>query len=106
MDNKVILCSIRMPEDGDYIDPPYNSMGGHIVALNGVTDDGRVVVTDSALREERGLRCQWLVEDFEKVWMDTKGGVGMVICPPAGVETPLVEKLEEFPENRTGKKKN
>ncbi len=97
-ENKVILCSIRMPKDGDYIDPPYPSMGGHIVALNGVTGDGRVVVTDSALfRDRRGFRCQWLREDFEKIWMRNKGGVGMVICPPAGAELRLVSDLPSFP---------
>ena len=97
-ENKVILCSILMPEDGDYIDPPYSSMGGHIVALNGVTDDGRVVVTDSGLfRSGRGYRCQWLQEDFEKVWMKTKGGVGMVICPPADAPMRRVTDLPPFP---------
>jgi len=97
-ENKVILCSILMPKGGDYIDPPYPSLGCHIVALNGVTDDGRVVVTDSGLRRDRrGFRCQWLREDFEKVWMDTKGGVGMVICPPAKADRRVVTDLSPFP---------
>ena len=41
-ENKVILCSIRMPA-GEYKAPPYPKIGGHIVALNGVTDDGRLL---------------------------------------------------------------
>jgi hypothetical protein len=98
--NKVILCSIKMLP-GKYKAPPYPQIGGHIVALNGVTDDGRVVVTDSALwRNNKGYRCQWFKEDFEKVWMQTKGGVGMVICPPAGAKLKLVKDLPPFPKER------
>lgn len=96
--NKVILCSIRMPKDGNYIAPPYESMGGHIVALNGFTEDGQVIITDSALgKDGRGFRCQWLPEDFEKVWMKTKGGVGMVIDAPGKEEPKLVEDIPPFP---------
>lgn len=101
-DNKVILCSIKM-DPGDYIDPPYAKIGGHIVALNGLTDDGRIVVTDSALcKRGDALRCQWKREDFEKIWMGAKGGVGMVVCPPEGAKQKLfpVEDLPEFPTGR------
>jgi hypothetical protein len=99
-ENKVILCSIRMPP-GEYKAPPYPQMSGHIVALNGVTDDGRLVVTDSALWEgKRGYRLQWFKEDFEKVWMKTKGGVGMVICPPPQAPVKLIKELPPFPPDR------
>ena len=98
--NKVILCSIKMLP-GDYKGPPYPQIGGHIVALNGVTDDGRVIVTDSALwKENRGYCLQWYQEDFEKIWMKTKGGVGMVICPPAGAPMKQVKDLPPFPQDR------
>jgi hypothetical protein len=98
--NKVILCSIKMPP-GEYKAPPYPQIGGHIVALNGVTDDGRVVVTDSALwKTNRGYCLQWFKEDFEKVWMKTKGGVGMVICPPAHAPVKLIKDLPPFPAER------
>lgn len=96
--NKVILCSITMPEKDSYIAPPYKRMDGHIVALNGVTPDGRVVVTDSALvKDGRGRLLQWLIPDFEKIWMRNKGGVGMVICPPPGAKMRLVDNLPPFP---------
>lgn len=96
--NKVILCSIVMPAKGDYIAPPYPSITGHIVALNGLTDDGRVIVTDSALAKSgRGYRCQWMREDFEKVWMQNKGGVGMVICPPEKAVEKTITTLPPFP---------
>lgn len=99
-ENKVILCSIKMLP-GDYKAPPYPQIGGHIVALNGVTDDGRVVVTDSALwKSNRGYRLQWYREDFEKVWMKTKGGVGMVICPPPQAAVKVVRDLPPFPADR------
>ena len=99
-ENKVILCSIKVPP-GDYKAPPYPQLGGHIVALNGVTDDGRVVVTDSMLwKEDRGYCLQWLQEDFEKVWMKTKGGVGMVICPPPNAPVKLIHNLPPFPPDR------
>ncbi len=99
-ENKVILCSIRMPP-GQYKAPPYPRIGGHIVALNGVTDDGRVVVTDSALwKTNRGYCLQWFKEDFEKIWMKTKGGVGMVICPPPAAPMKLVTNLPPFPQDR------
>jgi hypothetical protein len=99
-ENKVILCSIKMPP-GQYKAPPYPQIGGHIVALNGVTDDGRVVVTDSALwKTNRGYCLQWFQEDFEKVWMKTKGGVGMVICPPPHAQMKLVKNLPPFPADR------
>ncbi len=99
-ENKVILCSIKMLP-GEYKAPPYPRIGGHIVALNGVTDDGRVVVTDSALeKENRGYRLQWFREDFEKVWLRTKGGVGMVICPPANARMKTVTNLPPFPPER------
>jgi hypothetical protein len=99
-ENKVILCSIKMPP-GQYKAPPYPQIGGHIVALNGVTDDGRVVVTDSALwKTNRGYCCQWFKEDFEKVWMKTKGGVGMVICPPAQATVKVIKNLPPFPRER------
>lgn len=98
--NKVLLCSIRMNK-GECKAPPYPSMGNHIVVLNGVTDDGRVVVTDSALgKSGRGYLCQWLQEDFEKVWMKNKGGIAMVICPPEGATPRLVQNLPPFPINR------
>lgn len=99
--NKVILASITMPADLDYIAPPYSSMGGHIVAINGVTADGRVVVTDSALGVSgEGYLCQWLMEDFEKVWFGQKGGVAMVIEPPSDAEIQRVEELPPFPGDR------
>lgn len=99
-ENKMILCSIRMKE-GDCKSPPYASMGNHIVVLDGVTDDGRVVVTDSALgKSGNGYLCQWLQSDFETVWMRTKGGVAMVICPPAGAKERRVTDLPPFPKNR------
>ena len=100
LENKIILCSIRLKE-GDCKSPPYASMGNHIVALCGVTDDGRVVVTDSALgKSGRGHLCQWLQSDFETVWMQTKGGVAMVICPPAGAVERRVVNLPPFPKDR------
>lgn len=99
-ENKIILCSMRLKQ-GECRMPPYPSMGNHIVALCGVTDDGRVVVTDSALgKSATGYLCQWLQSDFEKVWMRTKGGVAMVICPPAGAAERLVKDLPAFPADR------
>ncbi len=99
-ENKMILCSIRLKE-GECQAPPYASMGNHIVVLCGVTDDGRVVVTDSALgKSGNGYLCQWLQSDFEHVWMKTKGGVAMVICPPAGAVEKRVVNLPPFPRNR------
>lgn len=99
--NRVILVSMRMPRAGDYIAPPYDSMGGHIVVLNGITDDGRVIVADSALgKDGRGHQLQWLMEDFEKVWMHTKGGVGMVVCPPADAPVRTIVPAP-FPADRT-----
>jgi len=96
-ENKVILASITMPKDGDYIDPPYSSMGGHIIVLNGITDDGRVIVTDSALSiKNKGYRLQWLAPDFEKIWMKQKGGVGLVICPPKDAKLKEVKYLAPF----------
>lgn len=100
-ENKVILCSITMPKDDVYKAPPYPSMSGHIIVLNGITNDGRVVVTDSALSKGEnpaGFRCQWLKEDFEKIWMRNKGGVGMVICPIPDSEMKLVTDLPPFPD--------
>jgi hypothetical protein len=99
-ENKILLCSMRMKE-GECQSPPYPSMGNHIVALCGVTDDGRVVVTDSFLgKSGRGYLCQWLRSDFEKVWMRTKGGIAMVICPPAGANERQVKELPPFPQDR------
>ncbi len=99
-ENKVILVSLSMPEAPGYIAPPYESIGGHIVALKGLTEDGRVIVTDSALKAEKGARSQWLKEDFERVWMKNKGGVGMVIVPPKGAEMKTVSEIAEFPEEQ------
>ena len=99
-ENKIVLCSIRL-KAGDCKSPPYASMGNHIVALCGVTDDGRVVVTDSALgKSGSGYLCQWLQSDFETVWMRMKGGVAMVICPPAGAAVRRVTDLPPFPKDR------
>jgi hypothetical protein len=90
-----------MPGDGKYTDPPYKKMTGHILVLNGVTDDGRVIVTDSALAKSgRGYRCQWLIQDFEKVWMKNKGGIGLVICP---LDTSIIKEIEEIPPFRSHK---
>jgi hypothetical protein len=76
-------------------------MGNHIVALCGVTDDGRVVVTDSALgKDGSGHLCQWLQVDFETIWMRTKGGVAIVICPPPGAVPREVSDLAPFPRGR------
>ena len=99
---KIILCSIRMAE-GDCKAPPYPEMGNHIVVLNGITEDGRVVVTDSVSalwKDHKGYLCQWLLEDFEKVWMKTKGGVSMVICPPEDFRENPVKNLPDFPTDR------
>jgi hypothetical protein len=98
--NKLILCSMRLQE-GQCQSPPYKSMGNHIVVLGGLTDDGRVVVTDSALgKSGSGYLCQWRQSDFEQVWMKNKGGVAMVICPPQGAVPRLVGQLPPFPANR------
>ncbi len=98
-EGKIILCSIEFGEDIKGVEyPPYPRIGGHIVVLNGITDDGRVVITDSALGEnEKGYRCQWLRKDFEKVWMLSKGGVGMVVAPPDDFEKQMIDELPEFP---------
>ena len=99
-DNQVLLCSMRM-NAGDCASPPYRSMGNHIVALCGLTEDGRVVVTDSFLgRSGQGYLCQWLQSDFEQVWMKAKGGLAMVICPPPGAAQKPVKDLPPFPKNR------
>jgi hypothetical protein len=101
-ENKVILVSITMPKDGDYKDPPYPSMGGHIIVLNGVTKDGRAIVTDSALtKRNKGYRLQWLLPDFEKVWMKNKGGVGMVICP---LKDSVLKEVKYLPRFKSYKK--
>lgn len=95
----VILCSITMPKGGDYKAPPYAKQGGHIFALNGFSSDGRVVVTDSALgKDEIGYRCQWLKEDFEKIWFEKKGGVAIVIEAPEGFKAKRFKKLKKFPD--------
>src|ERR1035437_4588768 len=100
-ENKVILCSITMPASDEHIAPPYEKIGGHIVALCGVTEDGRVIVTDSASTaqqaKEGGHCLQWLQADFEKIWMRNKGGVGMVICPPKNAPELLVRDLPPYP---------
>lgn len=96
-ENKIILASLTMPEEGDYIDPPYPRMSGHIVALCGVTDDGRVIVEDSALsKNNKGHRLQWLIPDFEKIWMDQKGGVGMVIYSKDDMPVKKVNNIPDF----------
>jgi len=96
--NKIILCSITMPRGDSYISPPYPSIGPHIIALNGVTEDGRVIVTDSAIRDNNGgYLSQWKREDIEKIWMRNKGGVGMVICPPENFKPKPVKNLPPFP---------
>ncbi|MCC6546293.1 C39 family peptidase [Candidatus Sumerlaeota bacterium] len=102
--NRIILISQTMPRKpkGYYTDPPYSHLGGHIVALNGWTEDGRIIVTDSALpRNDEGYMVQWLPQDLEKIWMEAKGGVGMVIVPPADAKIDLFTgKLPEFPKGR------
>jgi hypothetical protein len=100
-ENKLILCSIRL-KAGECQSPPYASMGNHIVVLNGISEDGRVVVTDSALgKSGTGYLCQWWQSDFAKIWMQTKGGVAMVLCPPAGAVPQVVTNLPAFPVGRT-----
>lgn len=96
-ENKVILASMTMPLRDRYIDPPYPRMSGHIVALAGVTSDGRVLVTDSA-RSKTGYLEQWRRQDFEKIWMRNKGGVGMVIMPPDDAQVIRVEDIAPFPD--------
>jgi len=100
-ENKVILCSITMPAGSEYLAPPYEQIEGHIVALCGVTEDGRVIVTDSASSAQKakeGGHClQWLQADFEKIWMRNKGGVGLVICPPENAPELLVRDLPAYP---------
>ncbi|MEO8376122.1 MAG: C39 family peptidase [Candidatus Sumerlaeota bacterium] len=102
--NKIILISQTMPRKpkGYYKDPPYSHLSGHIVALNGWTEDGRIIVTDSALpRNDEGYMTQWLPQDLEKIWMETKGGVGMVIVPPTGAKIDLFTgTIPEFPKGR------
>jgi hypothetical protein len=103
-ENKVILCSITMPKNDCYIAPPYPDIGGHIVALKGVTPDGRVLVVDSAKTAgDQGGCLQWLAADFEKIWMRNKGGVGMVICPPKGAQKKLLREVPPFPRPIPGK---
>jgi len=100
-ENKVILCSMRM-KAGECKAPPYPSMGNHIVALCGITDDGRVVVTDSFLgKSGTGYLCQWLQSDFETVWMRNKGGIAMVINPPENAREKQVKELPPFPKGRS-----
>lgn len=97
-DNKMILASIKMPVEGDYLSPPYPDIGGHIIVINGLTKDGRVLVTDSALgKDGTGYRCQWLIEDLEKIWMKNKGGVALVVEPKTESNLPVIENIEPFP---------
>jgi hypothetical protein len=99
-ENKMLLCSMRM-NPGECQSPPYRSMGNHIVVLCGITDDGRVVVTDSYLgKSGDGRLCQWLQSDFEKVWLKAKGGIAMVILPPKNANARLVADLPPFPKDR------
>jgi len=102
--NEIILCSMAMSAaKATYIDPPYPKMSGHIVVLNGITEDGRVIITDSALgKMNRGFQSQWLAVDFEKVWF-AKGGVAMVIEPPKDAPMKLVKDLPPFPIGRVRK---
>jgi len=102
-ENKILLCSIRLPRGGDYVSPPYPSIGNHIVALNGVTRDGRVIITDSALKADSlGYCCQWLRPDFEKAWF-VKGGVAMVITAPDHFKPVWVRNLPPFPRPLSGR---
>lgn len=97
--NKVILCSITMPANDTYEAPPYPKMEGHIVCMDGLTSDGRVLITDSSAQKDisGGYLTQWLLGDFQKIWMRNKGGVGMVICPPYGAQKKTVEAIAPFP---------
>jgi hypothetical protein len=71
------------------------------MALDGATDDGRVVVSDSALwKENRSYYLQWFKEDFKEVWMKPNGGVGTVICAPPQAPVKLIENLPPFPPER------
>ena len=61
----------------------------------------RVVVTDSALGKSGvGYLCQWLQRDFERIWMQNKGGVAMVIEPPDQATAKRVQDLPSFPHDR------
>nr|HQH13275.1 hypothetical protein [Candidatus Sumerlaeota bacterium] len=54
-------------------------------------------VTDSSLSlKNKGYRLQWLVPDFEKIWMQRKGGVGLVVCPPKDAKLKEVKYLPPF----------
>jgi hypothetical protein len=77
-------------------------MGGHIIALAGISSDGRIAyVVDSALGEsDEGYLCPWYLEDLEKVWMSRKGGVGMVVVPPADFQPRYASRLPDLVPNR------
>jgi hypothetical protein len=93
----VILASIKAAGNGPFVAPPYKTpVGGHIVALIGHTDDGRVLTVDSAFPEEKGRLTQWLAVDFERIWF-TRGAVGMVVLPPPGFTPPVLTDIPPFP---------
>jgi hypothetical protein len=75
-----IICSIKAKK-GDFQGPYiYESTGGHLIVLRGLTPEGNVIVNDPA-RRVKGDGFVYNREDVERIWIG-HGGVGYVIRKP------------------------
>jgi hypothetical protein len=69
---------------GEVRNMPYESDGGHLIVLAGLTESGDAIVIDPALRDEHDARRIYHARDLSLVWLSRKRGTAYALLPPAG----------------------
>lgn len=86
-----IICSIRAKK-GDFQGPHiYDSTGGHLIVIRGLTADGGVIVNDPA-RRAKGNGFVYNEADMQRVWID-HGGVAYIIHKPSNQPSPATRAV-------------
>jgi hypothetical protein len=75
-----IVASIRV-KPGELRNAPYPKTDGHLIVIEGLDDNGDVLVLDPASPDEKTGTLTYLREDMTKVWFGGSDGTAYVLLP-------------------------
>jgi hypothetical protein len=86
-EGRVIVASIRVERPGQLAGAPYQTTGGHLIVLTGITETGDVLVNDPAVGDETAGRLVYFRADMTRVWLTATSGTCYIFLPaPARAE--------------------
>ncbi len=75
-----IIASIRV-KPGELRNAPYPKTDGHLIVIEGLDENGDVLVLDPASPDEKTGTLTYLREDMTKVWFGGSDGTAYVLIP-------------------------